>query len=68
MRAGDHRSCNIMGHTLKHAIKNSLCRVNAVASIHYSSRLATLWLTNRQAKKLADPASRWLVSNAMAGT
>jgi len=53
MRAGHHRSCNIMGHTLKHAIKNSLLKVDAVASIHYSRILATLWLTNKQAKKQA---------------
>ena len=53
MRAGHHCSCNMMGHTLKHAIKNSVPTVNAIASIHYSSTLATLWLTNKQAKKQA---------------
>lgn len=53
MRAGHHCSCNMMGHTLKQAIKNSVPTVNAIASIHYSSTLATLWLTNKQAKKQA---------------
>jgi len=51
MRAGHHRSCNNTGHTLKHSIKNSLLRVNAVASTQYSGILAILWLTNKQAKK-----------------
>ncbi len=53
MRASHHRSCNIMGHTLKHVIKNGLLSVNAAASIHHSSRLATLWLTGKQAEKQA---------------
>jgi len=42
-----------MGHTLKHVIKNGLLSVNAAASIHHSSRLATLWLTGKQAEKQA---------------